>query len=263
MITSTRNARVRAAAGLARRKEREALGHYLVEGPRGVGDALADGVVVELFATREGAEAIAGPARAAGVVPTLVTEEVMGRLADVATPQGVVAVARQPRWRLADIGGRSGPLVILCGVSDPGNAGTTVRTCDAAGAAGVVLTAGSVDPFNPKAVRAAAGSLTHLPVLVGPHVTEALAACREQGRATVALDVDGDRELGRDPLPPPPLALMFGSETHGLPAAARGATDMVASIPRFGRAESLNLAAAVAVAVYVAAWAERGGFVGG
>lgn len=263
MISSTRNARVRAAAGLARRKEREARGRYLIEGPHGVADALADGAVVEVFATPEGAGTVADAARRAGVGVTLVTEKVMGRLSDAVTPQGVVAVARQPRWRPADIVGRPGPLVVLCEISDPGNAGTIVRTCDAAGAAGVVLTEGSVDPFNPKAVRAAAGSLTHLPVLAGPPVEEVLASCREQGRAVVALDVGGDRELGRDPLPPPPLALVFGSEAHGLPGTVREAVDAAVSIPRFGRAESLNLAAAVAVAAYAAAWAERGGSAGG
>lgn len=184
---------------------------------------------------------------------TLVSARVLDRLADSVTPQGVVAVAEQRSARLEDVVGR-GVLVVLCGVADPGNAGTVVRTADFAGAAGVVVSAGSVDPYNPKAVRAAAGSTGHLPIIAGVDLEDVLAACRRAGQALVALDAAGDLLLGTDPLPPHPLALLVGGEAHGLPAAVAAAADAVAAVPRHGRAESLNLAAAAAIAIAAAVW---------
>lgn len=252
-ITSTGNERIRAAAALARRRCREAEGSYLVEGPHAVLEALDDGVVEEVFSTAGMVATVADAAAAGGVAVTVVTEDVLARLADTVTPQGVVAVARCRPARVDEVVGR-GILLVLCGVSDPGNAGTAIRTADAAGAAGVILTAGSVDPYNPKAVRAAAGSTSHLPLVVGAAVADVVAACREAGQAIVVLDAAGEIQIGSDPLPPQPLALFVGSEAHGMPDEVVGAADARAAVPLLGRAESLNLAAAVAVAIYAAAW---------
>lgn len=256
-ITSTRNERVRAAAGLARRKQREAEGRYLIEGPNAVVEALQDGAVLDVFATPGAVDAVAPSAASAGVAVTVVTDRVLRRLSGTVTPQGIVAVARMRATGLDAVVGR-GVLVVLCAVADPGNAGTAIRTADAAGAAGVVLTRGSVDPYNPKSVRAAAGSLTHVPVVAGPPAGEVLARCHSAAQTVVALDPTGDLRVGCDPLPPQPCALVFGSEAHGLPPHVREDADVVAAVPLFGRAESLNLAAAVAVATYAAAWAGRG-----
>ncbi len=252
VISSLGNTRVKEAAALARRKERDAAGRYLVEGPRAVADVLSTGDVIEVLATEDEVGALAAAAAATDTPLTTVTDEVIGRVATTRTPQGVVAVVRQ---RHADLDGvvGAGHLIVLDGVSDPGNAGTVVRTATASGAAGVVLTSGSVDPWNPKAVRASAGTVATLPLVVAVTVEEVLRACAAAGQRTVALDVAGEVRATAHRVLVPPVALLFGNEAHGLSDEALGSCDVRASIPLYGPVDSLNLAAAVAVVAYAAA----------
>lgn len=250
-ITSTRNERVKAVAALQRTRERQAAGRYLLEGPNAVAEGLADGVVETVFAT---ADRVADH-RDAGVEVVEVSDHVLERLADSRTPQGVVAVARIERGSLDEVVGR-GVLVVCDRVADPGNVGAIIRVADAAGAAGVVVTTGSVDPWNPKAVRATTGSITHLPIVTDVSLEDVLAACRAAAQEVVALDAGGDDDVFSLERRTAPVALVFGNEAHGLDAATLGAVDRTVAIPRLGRAESLNLATAVAVTVYAAARAD-------
>lgn len=253
-ITSTRNERVKAVAALQRTRERRAAGRYLLEGPNAVAEGLADGVVETVFATAERV----GDYRDGAVEVVEVSDHVLERLADSRTPQGVVAVARLEPGTLADVVGR-GVLVVCDRVADPGNVGAIIRVADAVGAAGVVVTAGSVDPWNPKAVRATTGSITHLPVVVDVTLDEVIAACRAAGQEVVALDAGGAEDVFSLERRTAPVALVFGNEAHGLDPATAGAVDRTVAIPRLGRAESLNLATAVAVTAYAAARADLPG----
>lgn len=246
-LTSTKNPRVRAAAALARRRERRDRGRHLVEGLHPVSEALAAGVVDEIFVTAERQADLFGQAGVdAEVVVHLVPDHVLAAVADASTPQGVVAVARSVTSPLFEVVG-TGPLLILDGLADPGNVGTTIRTADAVGAAGVVVTDGSADPFGPKAVRAAAGSTYHLPLVVEVTLIEVLDACRAVGQPSFGLDTAGRRsvfDLGDHG----PAALVLGSEAHGLREPTL--VHETVRIPMAGRAESLNVAAAAAVAAY-------------
>jgi RNA methyltransferase, TrmH family len=253
VITSVRNDRVRDAAALSRRKVRRERGLHLVEGPNAVAEALAAGVVVELFAT----EAVAWTLEVPADLPVrVVADHVLDRLADATTPQGLVGVARTRPAALDAVVGH-GLLVVLYEVADPGNAGTIVRTADAAGAAAVVATAGSVDLFSPKAIRAAVGSTYHLPLVVDVPFDAVVASCRASGQPLVGLDADGDASVFDLETQPAPLGLVLGNEAHGLPAAAAALLDSLVAIPRWGRAESLNVAAAAAVSLYAAARGTR------
>lgn len=254
-VTSTSNARVKRAAALQRRRERDAQGRYLVEGPRYVADLLDSGDLEEIFALEDVARELL-EASPSGVDITVVTDEVLGRLADSVTPQGVVAVARQRRASLSEVVGH-GFLIVVVEASDPGNVGAIVRTALAAGAAGLVLTAGSADPWNPKAVRASAGAVARLPVVVGPDPSAVLGACRSAAQRSVGLDASSGTTVDEPGLLSPPVALVFGSEAHGLAPDVLESLDLVAAIPRYGPVESLNLAAAVAVTAYAAAAAAR------
>ena len=242
-ITSTSNDRVRAAAALARRRDRFDAGLFLLEGPNAVGDALADDAVVEIFVTEELAPVWTG----ASVPVTVVADHVLERIADSRSPQGVVGIGRLAATSLAQLP-PAGLVVAGHEVNDPGNAGTLVRLADAVAAAAMVFTTGSVDPWNPKAVRAAAGSTTHLPLVVDVSTDELLDAGRARG-IVVGLDGSGDVDVEDVPVDRP-LTLLAGSESHGLPPAVLGACDVVASIPMWGRAESLNVAAATAIAAH-------------
>lgn len=257
VLRSPRNARVKAAASLAHRRTRDAEGRYLVEGPRFVSELLETGDLEEVFALPALAAKLAAAAERTGARLTLVDTRALRRLADSVTPQGAIGVARQRRTQLADVLGR-GFLVVLCSAADPGNVGSAIRSAAAAGAAGVVLTAGSVDPWNPKAVRASAGAVARLPLVVEVEIDQVLTSCRSVGERALALDAAATVTIDEPGLLEPPVALLFGNEAHGLPQAVLDAVQVV-SIPRHGPVESLNLAAAVAVAAYAAARARRNG----
>jgi RNA methyltransferase, TrmH family len=188
----------------------------------------------------------------------LVDERVARSLGDTETPQGIVAVVAQPRHRLDEVlRGNPRLLAMLCGVADPGNAGTVIRTADAAGADAVLLTRGSTDPYAGKCVRASAGSLFHLPVVTGLSVPPTVEALREAGLTVLATTLDGDPLDEIDDVLAGPVAWLFGNEAHGLPADIAETADRTVRVPIHGRAESLNLAAAAAVCLYSTVRAQR------
>jgi TrmH family RNA methyltransferase len=270
-LTSIRSPKVKAARQLAKRALRLRARSFLAEGPQAVGEALARrGVVSQLFITaaaRARHADLAGLAAGQGVPVQAVSGEVMAELAQTITPQGVVAVCRYVDVPLAQLAAGAPRLVtILANVRDPGNAGTVLRTADAAGADGVIFTDASVDPYNSKCVRATAGSLFHLPLVVDAPVPGAVAAMREAGLRIVAADGRAGRSLdeagpgvpgGPASVLGEPTAWLFGNEAWGLPADVLALADDVIAVPIYGKAESLNLAAAAAVCLYASAQASR------
>ncbi|MDT0305988.1 RNA methyltransferase [Streptomyces sp. DSM 44917] len=268
-LTSPRSARVLAARRLARRAARGRERRFLAEGPQAVREAVAhraggEATLAELFATLEAAERhgeLLEAARAAGARVHLAAPDVLDELSDTVTPQGLVGVCRFLDRPLAEITAARPRLVaVLAHVRDPGNAGTVLRCADAAGADAVILTDASVDLYNPKAVRASAGSLFHLPVAVGVPVAEAAAALGAAGVRLLAADGAGERDLDAEldaGAMSGPTAWVFGNEAWGLPAETRALADAVVRVPIHGRAESLNLATAAAVCLYASARAQR------
>jgi len=191
-----------------------------------------------------------------------VSGELMAELAQTVTPQGLLAVCPFVDVPLADLVAASPRLVVLlANVRDPGNAGTVLRTADAAGADGVIFADASVDPYNSKCVRSSAGSLFHLPIVTGVPVAEATEALREAGLAVLAADGGASLSLDRlaDVKLGQPTAWMFGNEAWGLPPELLGLADEAVAVPIYGRAESLNLAAAAAVCLYASARASAQG----
>jgi TrmH family RNA methyltransferase len=272
---SPRHPRVAAARRLTRRAHRQTDGRFLVEGLQGVREALAlvesgeePGALAELLVTPDAADRHADlVARAARVgVPVLPTSpQALAQLADTVTPQGLVGVAPLRDVPLASVLGRTPPpalVAVLAAVRDPGNAGTVIRTADAAGADAVVLTDDSVDIHNGKAVRASVGSLFHLPVAAGAPSAEAVAGLRRAGLTVLAADGGDPEARDLDELAASgglagPTAWLFGNEAWGLTPEVRGLADMVVAVPIHGRAESLNLATAAAVCLYASAGAQR------
>jgi RNA methyltransferase, TrmH family len=234
-----------------------------VAGPGGGGGGA---VVTELFVTGAGwsryAE-LATQAAGQGATVHTVSGEVMAELAQTITPQGVLAVCRFVDVPLEHLIAAAPRLVVLlANVRDPGNAGTVLRTADAAGADGVIFSDASVDPYNGKCVRASAGSLFHLPVVVGSPLRQVAAALGQAGVRVLA--ADGSAGLELDELESNgrlrhPTAWLFGNEAWGLPGDLLALADEAVAVPIYGRAESLNLAAAAAVCLYASARAHRTG----
>ncbi len=228
-------------------------GEFLAEGPQAVREALLVGAAIEVFATarHDDWRGSAG----SQVVWNAVDDATVAYIADAVTPQGIVARCRSVVRTLEAL--PSEPRLVAVGVDvrDPGNAGSIIRAGDAAGADAVVFAGESVDPLNPKAVRATAGSLFHLPVIVERDLDSVVGALRDRGIAIIAADGGGavdlfDVDLTR------PMAWLFGNEAHGLGRSGDVADERVA-IPIYGGAESLNLATAAAVCLYASARAQR------
>lgn len=245
---------------IARGRSEEAL--FLLEGRRAVRDALAAGVVAELWlrtdlpeeqrdelassAARHGARLLeAGPAD-------------FERLGRTVTPQGVLALVRDTRAPLVEVVARSGWLLWLDGLQDPGNVGASVRVALAFGAAGLVVSEGGAHPLGLKALRASAGLALQLP-FARASAADIQSALGQAGRPIWLLERDGDDvfDIGRVP---PDFTLALGSEGRGPGAAARDGASRHVGIPIDARVESLNaaVAAGIAVAALTHAGAHRG-----
>ena len=257
--------RLKAARRLNKRAFRQRERAFLAEGPQAVAEAFHCGAqVTDLFVTvpaRTRHHDLVAAIAAAGIPVHVVSGEVMDELAQTVTPQGLLAVCGFVDVPLAEVARAAPALVaLLANVRDPGNAGTVLRTADAAGAHAVVFADASVDPYNGKCVRASAGSLFHLPVVAGASLEEAASALRQAGLRIVAADGRAGRSLDDPEVQARlagPTAWMFGNEAWGLPPELVALADEPVAVPIYGRAESLNLAAAAAVCLYASARARQ------
>lgn len=290
LLSNPRSDRVREVAKLAGRSARLRQGRFLAEGPQAVREALRlhqerltaeqSGVVDDVYLT---AETLERYPEFGSVVPVrMVTAEVLAAMSSTVTPQGAVAVCRFIDSPLATVlERRPGLIAVLVEVRDPGNAGTILRAADSAGADAVIFTAGSVDIYNPKAVRSTVGSLFHLPVVVGVETQDLLAELAGRSMTTLAADGYGDwnldelqdasaarrlapssasaqEEQSPSPLLEAPTAWLFGNEAQGLGPDVLAKADYRVSVPVYGLAESLNVGTAATVCLYASARAQRG-----
>jgi len=257
-VFTPRTPRVVAARRLQRRRGRDDAGRFLVEGPQAVREALASGTVVEIFVAEDAVQ------RHEALLADrfcVVTAAAIAALAETVQPQGIVAVCTQFDVPLGAALSTVHDLVaVFADIRDPGNAGTVLRTADAAGAGLVVFAGETVDPYNGKAVRASAGSLFHVDLVRTGDTADALARIKAAGLTVLAADAHGDSDL--DDLADSGVlknrtAWLFGSEAHGLPSGVAALADARVKVPIHGRAESLNLAAAAAVCLYTSAREQR------
>ena len=214
----------------------------MIEGPTLVADAVAAGVeLLEIYAEP-------GAAVPRGVEPTMVEPGTLAAVTDAVTSQGIAAVARQPQPSLAEIP-TAAPLLVCVAIGDPGNAGTLLRSAEGAGFGAVLFTSGSVDPFAPKCVRASAGSVFRVPVIKGEEAATVLDEVAATGRRRIGTRAaDAPSLLDADVTGP--VAIVLGTEAHGLPADVASHVDDWVSIPMAGRTESLNVAMAGTLLCY-------------
>jgi len=264
--TGAHSPRLKAARRLNKRAFRQRERAFLAEGPQAVAEAFHCGAqVTDLFVTvpaRSRHHDLVTGIAAAGIPVHIVSGEVMDELAQTVTPQGLLAVCGFVDVPLAEVTAQGQPrlVALLANVRDPGNAGTVLRTADAAGAHAVVFADASVDPYNGKCVRASAGSLFHLPVVAGARLEDVVVTLREAGLRIVAADGRTGRSLDDPEVQARlagPTAWMFGNEAWGLPPELVALADEPVAVPIYGRAESLNLAAAAAVCLYASARVQR------
>jgi TrmH family RNA methyltransferase len=256
---SPQNPRLGRVRELGTPRGRREQGRFVIEGPTLLAEARRSTVALtELYVTEPALDrhrTEVNALEADGIAVYTLPERVLARLSELESPPGLLAVAEQPAAEPAAILGRPGPVLLLCGVNDPGNAGALVRSAEAFGAAGVLFGRGGVDPYGPKVVRAAMGSLFRLPIATvsAEAVLEAAAAA---GRSILALVLDGE-PLATALLPADPV-LAVGNERHGV-AAFLPRWDRAIRIEHAPATESLNAAVAGSIALYALARRDRPG----
>lgn len=262
--------RLSEARRLTRRSRRDQAREFLAEGPQAVREAMrTPDVVVEVFGTPSALDLHGDWLAETPVTLVPITDKSAAALSETIHPQGLIARCRYVDVPVSQAIDRSARLVaVLAGIADPGNAGTILRTADAAGADAVIFTEGSVDPYNGKCVRASAGSVFHLPIVRAAAYPEVRESLKRAGLQLLGAHASGARSLGEldaENLLRAPSAWVFGSEAHGLAVIeteaggepGKSVVDEYVSIPIWGRAESLNLAAAAAICLYASATAQR------
>ncbi len=262
-IESTSNARIKAALRAVASEER-----LLLEGPRALEECLDAGIVPkEIFLEGEetggeGGSSAIGAAAKRGAAVFLVSSKVLRKLSDLPSTRGVVALAVPPRRSLSDLHLRRRPpsvplspfqspssaslFVLLDGVQDPANVGAIVRSAEAFGAAGVVLTPDCASPFSPKALRASALSALRVPIAAGVDPVEAVAWARGGGATLAGAETRGG-EAPASLAEVRPLVLVVGSEGRGISPALESELSRRVSIPLAGRVDSLNAAVAAGI----------------
>ena len=231
----------------------------MVEGAKVLSEAVASGRPVEGVYLGAGADAAdRSVAESAGARVYELGPGVLERIAGTTTPQPLLAVVPYVDVGLDDLLPGASLIVVCVDVRDPGNAGTVLRTAEAAGAHGVVCCEGSVDVYNPKTVRASAGALFHVPVVAGGDAEEMLGRIGAAGISRLATVARGGRAYEGVDLTRP-VAFVLGNEASGLPDTLGPAVDARVTIPMVGRSESLNVGMAAAVLCFEAARQRRAG----
>ncbi len=256
-LTSLANPRVKGAAALRERRERDRTGLTLVDGARELRRALDAGVaVVEAFVCEPllaGADArlALDQLRAGEVLLQPVSETVFAKLAFGQRAEGLVAVVRIPTLTLGDLVLPERPLIVIVeAVEKPGNLGAILRSADGAGADALVAAAPRTDLYNPNAIRASAGTIFSLP-LAAATTDDTMAWLAGRGLRAVTARVDADRSYSDVDLTGA-LALVLGAEAEGLSDRWRGPETEAVRIPMLGVADSLNVSVSAAILLYEA-----------
>lgn len=262
-ITSVANQHVRDAVQIRDKRAKFRHDAFLIEGPhllemalnRGAG--ILTGFVGAAFIKKEEHQGfLRRMAGAAGEIFE-VTEQVLGKITDTETPQGIAAVVSYQMQKLTEIALQKPPLIVVIdSIQDPGNLGTIIRTADAAGADAVVLLPGTCDAFKPKTIRSTAGSIFNIPIVASE--ADALVGWLREKNIALAVTAGDAEEVIYHADFSGPLAMAFGNEARGMSIRLRKSAGAALRIPIFGKAESLNVATSAAICLYEIVRQRRG-----
>lgn len=249
-IKSKDNNIYKSAVKLTKKKYRDETGLYLLEGVKPLEDAFDMGIKVRSIFVCEGTDrAVAFDEK----MCMMLDKTLFAKLSDTGTSQGIVAVAEQRRYSFEDfaetVSAKSGNVIIMDRLQDPGNIGTIIRTAEAAGYSGVIMIAGSGDVYSPKVVRAAAGSLFRMPVIKAADAHEAAKMARRMNMKLTVTCLENavncfDADLTNG------IALVIGNEGRGVSESLMELSDIRVKIPMQGSIESLNAAVAAGILMY-------------
>lgn len=250
-ITGKDNIRIKTL--LKARKDPRKAGFVFVEGLRTVTDAFSSGMKIEsLFMTEEKRYEIPEELINYAGESFIISGEAVDKIAQTVNTQGVFALVRMPDELLTQWSGLPDckRLMICDGVSDPGNMGNVIRSADAFGFDGVLLSRDCVSPYNEKVIRASAGSVFHIRIFETGSMEEAVSMLRESGFTICATALEG-HEMTQETSFRLPCGLIVGNEGNGISDAVLALADTVVKIPMRGRAESLNVASAASIMAFL------------
>ena len=256
MITSISNAQVKqVCAYVQKAKERRKDGIFVVEGPKMFEEAPADRIykvyLTQSFLDKHREDSIHGKLLETGY--ELVSEEVLAKMSDTQTPQGILCLVRWLQYQLEELLlRREGVFVVLEDLQDPGNLGTIIRTGEGAGIAGVIMTRETVDIFNPKTIRATMGSIYRVPFVYVQDIADAVARLKAAGITVYAAHLKGEQYYDAFDYTGG-SAFRIGNEGNGLKEQTANLADTYVKIPMAGQVESLNAAIATTLFMYEAA----------
>lgn len=241
-ITSLKNPKVLRWKSLKDRKGRRETGCFLAEGRKMAEEAVASRFPVEaLLVDEERLEEFSLPE---DISVYALPAHVLAAVCDTKTPQGIAAVVRM--GSTAQVGDR---VVAMDGVQDPGNVGTIIRTADAAGLDGIILSEQCADVFSPKTLRATMGSIFRMPMVVTEDLPGYLTSLRENGYSVISSQLDGEPFYQRKPVGDK-FCLIIGNEGNGISDAVKATATHKVKLPMRGGAESLNAAIAAGIMMY-------------
>lgn len=252
MITSISNIKVKNLIQLKNKsKSRRDADAFVIEGVRMFSE-IDSSYVVEAYMTQAFYEKYRGAAFLSGIKYELVSEQVFSKMSDTVSPQGIIAIVKMPHHKLTDLlDCNDGLYLVLEDIQDPGNLGTLIRTAEAAGVAGVIMSKGTVDIFNPKVTRSTMGAIMRVPFVYVLDVTETIRDMKKEGIKVYAAALDDNVDYtsvdykGK-------AAIVIGNEGNGLSRLAIQSSTGTVKIPMSGQIESLNAAVSAAIILYEA-----------
>lgn len=250
LITSSQNKIVKKISALTRKKERNETKLFIAEGERIVKEIPPQWQVCCYAVSQSYSKGI----EKADFFKTdkiyIISDDIFAKISDTVTPQGIIALCRQKTFDISDVLNKENPFIVLLeNISDPGNAGTIIRTADAAGADSVILTHGCVDLYNPKLIRSTMGSVFHLPIITEVSSREIMTVFKKKGIKTFASHLKAHCSVYEADLSGA-AAVLIGNEANGLTPEITELADCLVKIPMPGLAESMNASAAAAVLIY-------------
>ena len=253
MITSTSNVQIKQMIALLKKsKERKEQKAFVIEGRKMFEEICQEKnrVIKAYFSESYVKEQYSG--KELPEVPyEIVADSVFDAMAETVTPQGVLAVVKMPEYSLEEMLESAGTLVLLENLRDPGNLGTIIRTAEAAGVSGIILSKESVDIYNPKVIRSTMGAVYRVPFLYVEDFMALLTELREKKVRLLAAHLKGQKMFDKADYSGK-VGILIGNEANGLSEEASELAEEKVLIPMAGSVESLNAAVAAALLMYEA-----------
>lgn len=263
IIACKQNPIIKEIKTLKEKKYRKYKKLFSVEGLRFVEEALnGEAEIIRVIVSEQFVESLHSKKvleiiQERGIDAFTIPDKLFMEISDTQNPQGILAVVKKAKYSIDDIMAKDGFVLILDAIQDPGNMGTIIRTADAAGAAGIIISSGCAELYNPKTLRSTMGSIFHVPLVTSNDLVKTITDIKSRGIKVYASHLDAGKNLFELDMKGN-IAIIIGNEANGISKEVLSCADVLVKIPMIGRAESLNASIAAALLMYEAVRARQG-----